>query len=128
MYYKAFAAALLLLITLCAFRCNKSSDYIGGDIYTAEIKQITSCARFYACVITEGDIDPGLVDNKWEHDGQIYSRAFVVQNNCEFPARLKAGASFRFRILKKQPRNNCEVCMIGILGAPSKNLSVKVIE
>ena len=128
MYYKAFVASLLLLVTLCAFRCDKDSYYIGDDIYTAEVKSITSCARFYACVITKGEIDPDLVDNSWEHEGQTYSKAFVVQNHCEFPARLKDGGSFRFRILKKQPRNNCEVCTIGILGAPSKKLIVKVIQ
>lgn len=128
MYYKAFVASLLLLITLCAFRCDKGSDYVGDDIYTAEVKSITSCARFYACVVTKGNIGPDLVDNSWEHGGHTYSKAFVVQNHCEFPTRLKAGDSFRFRILKNQPRNNCQVCTIGILGAPSKNLSVKVIQ
>ncbi len=128
MYYKAFAASLLLLITLCAFKCDKDSDYIGDDIYTAEVKSVTSCARFYACVVTKGDINPDLVDNNWEQNGQTYTKAFVVQNYCEFPTRLKAGESFRFRIVKKQPRNNCQVCTIGILNAPSKNLSVKVIQ
>lgn len=128
MYYKAFVASLLLFITLCAFRCDKDSDYIGNDIYTAEVKSITSCAKFYACVITNGDIDSDLVDNNLEHGGRTYSKAFVVQNHCEFPTRLKTGESFRFRILKKQPRNNCQVCAIGILGAPSKKLSVKVIQ
>lgn len=127
MYYKAFVALLLLFITLCAFRCDKDSDYIGGDMYTAQVKRITSCARFYACVITKGDINPDLVDNSWEHEGQTYSNAFVVQNYCAFPTRLKAGESFRFRILKNQPRNNCQVCTIGILGAPSKKLNIKVI-
>lgn len=127
MSYKAFAVSLLLLITLCAFQCKKD-EYVGDVIYTAELKMINTCAKFYACVITEGDIDPDLVDNNWEHEGQVYQKAFTVENRCSFSANFKPGKNFRFRILKKAAVNNCEVCAIGILGAPSKNLSVKVIQ
>jgi hypothetical protein len=128
MYYKALVASLLFLTTLCAFRCDKDSVYIGDRIYTAEIKRTNSCARFYACVITNGEIDPDLVDNNWEHEGQNYPKAFTVQNNCAFPSGLKSGDSFRFRILKNTARNNCQVCTIGIIGAPSKSLNIEIIK
>ncbi|WP_114791743.1 hypothetical protein U0035_17515 [Niabella yanshanensis] len=126
MYYKAFVASLLLLVTLCAFRCDKDRDYIGDDIYTAEIKSINSCARYYACVITNGDIDPDLVDNSWKHDGNTYQKAFMVRNNCDFTSGIREGESFRFRIVKKPVKNDCIICNIAITGTPSKSLNIEV--
>ncbi len=128
MYYKAFVASLLLFITLCAFRCDKDSDYIGNDIYTAEVKSINSCAKFYACVITNGDIDSDLVDNNWEHEGRTYPKAFVVRNNCVFPSGIGEGDSFQFRIVKKPVNNDCIICNIAIIGTPSKSLDIEVVQ
>lgn len=128
MNYKTVAASLLLVITLCAFQCNKNGDHVGGTVYTAILKSTTSCARYYACVITEGSINPELVDNNWKLGDQTYQKAFVVRNNCDFPSAIKEGASFRFRIIKNQVNSDCMICNIAIIGGPSKSLNIEVIK
>ncbi|MCH5717373.1 hypothetical protein [Niabella hibiscisoli] len=127
MNYKAIGAAFLLVITLCAFKCNKTSEHIGGTLYTAIVKSSSSCARYYACIITEGYIDPELVDNNWESGNRIYQKAFMVRNNCDFPSGIREGESFRFRIVKKPVKNDCIICNIAITGTPSKSLNIEVV-
>ncbi len=127
MNFRAFFAPLLLLTVFIAFACNKNSDYIDSDIYTAEIKSTVTCANYYACIVTKGNIDLDLVDNTWRYDKNIYQKAFRVLNHCAFPKNLGPGSSFRFKILQNPTRTSCMVCAIGILNPPSKSLNIEVV-
>ncbi|HRB80170.1 MAG TPA: hypothetical protein PKY86_08185, partial [Niabella sp.] len=89
----------LLAFIFVVFACNKKSSQIDSSpIYKAEIKQIVSCAKYYACVITNGDINPELVDNDWKQGDQNHQKSFTVRNSCSFPTSLKEGDSFYFQI------------------------------
>lgn len=119
--------SLLFACLFTALSCNKSNSVEKGSIYKAKIMRMEDCAKFYACVIKEGAIDPTLVDNNWEHDGMTYNNAFFVANRCAFPSKLKTGDEFEF-ILSSNVDNNCTVCNIGLFNIPSKSLNVKVLQ
>lgn len=119
---------VLILLLLPVFACKKTTSVNDSPVFKAEIKQLMSCAKYYACVITDGDINPELVDNSWKQGDSFYQKAFVVKNSCHFPMSLKEGDSFYFQIEKNPMPNTCAICEIAIVNAPKKNLDIRVVE
>jgi hypothetical protein len=115
-----------LFISTASFQCKKDYDKNLG-VYKAVLKFDGGCTGKYGCVIMQGTISSGLVDNNWNWQGETYAKAFTVANPCDFKG-IKLNQEFSFIIVPAYPNSLCAFCDMAISGYPQKSLFIEVIK
>lgn len=81
----------------------------------------------YVIEITEGTIDTSLYETNWVNPmtGQNFKNVFALGSICTFPANIKEGDSFYFKVLAKRPEATCVSCK-AYSPTPNKSLYIEI--
>ena len=114
-----------LWILIISGDCGKKNS--STEKYKGKLKIAALCMN-YTIRLTEGTIDTSLIAGNWtdENTQKSYTNVFRLGNPCDFPASLKQGDEFYFRIDTTEGKQ-CAVCM-AYYPTPPKKLSIKVVE
>ncbi len=115
--------AALFTLTASADGCKKAKE---ADVYKGKLVIKAMCMNYTISVLST--IDDSLVEKTWtdESTGKSYSNAFGLGSRCDFPANIKEGDEFYFKI-DTAVKQGCAVCM-AYYPTPAKKLSIKVVE
>jgi hypothetical protein len=115
----------VFLLTISAQKCSPKKST--GTTYKGRLEIKAICMNYTLSVI-EGKIDTSLVVPNWtdENTGKSYINAFALGDPCSFPASIKQGDEFYFRI-DTAKRGDCAVCM-AYYPTPQKKLLIKIVE
>ena len=104
--------------------CKKNNDQ---SIHKGRLEIKALCMNYTIKVLDEV-IDTSLVNTSWtdESTGKTHTNVFALGSRCNFPATLKEGDVFYFKI-DSSDKKQCAVCM-AYYPTPSKKVSIKVIE
>jgi hypothetical protein len=122
---KTFLAFILSAMFLSGKEgCHKKQMTTG--CYKGQLAVKGLCMN-YTIKVLEGNIDTSLIQAQWkdEHTDQSYSNVFALASKCNFPASIKEGDVFYFKI--EPSVQNCMVCM-AYYPVPAKSLSIKVVD
>jgi hypothetical protein len=115
----------IFLLTISADKCGskKSED----TVFKAKLEIKAMCMN-YTIRLLEGNIDTSLISATWtmENSDKSYKNVFGLANPCDFPATIKEGDEFYFK-LDSLPKSDCAVCM-AYYPTPPKKLSIKLVE
>jgi hypothetical protein len=113
---------LLCTLFLSSWQCEKANDSrFKGRL---EIKGI--CMNYTIRMLTE-PADTALIVPEWKDEvtGKTYKNVFKLGSPCTFPADIKEGDEFYFKIDSSQVQN-CAVCM-AYYPTPSKSLRIIIL-
>lgn len=118
-------ALLLGFIIVTSFRCQKSNEQTG--CFKGRLSKKGMCMN-YTITVTGGAIDTSLVEPSWTNpeNGVTYTNAFRLGSPCSFPASIKEGDEFYFRIATTR-QTDCVVCM-AFYPTPAKALFIEVLD
>jgi hypothetical protein len=125
MKYAFLLPAVVSLFLLSAnTSCSKKNT---GKIHRARLEIAGICMNYTISVLDSG-FDTSSIVKDWTDDNtQItYHNVFRLGNVCDFPADIKQGEEFSFR-LEASKNNQCAVCL-AYYPTPAKSLSIKVIK
>ncbi|MFN2457961.1 MAG: hypothetical protein ABR502_07160 [Chitinophagaceae bacterium] len=125
MVIKLFTALFISIILLPGFECDKKNELQKCYKGRLEIKGI--CMNYTISVQGEG-INIDLIEKTWtdSHTGKTYQNVFALGSPCNFPADIKEGDEFYFKI-KNAADENCAVCM-AYYPKPEKALVITVFK
>ena len=117
--------SLATTLLLSSSDCNQKKTT--GDKYKGRLEIAGMCMN-YTIRMVEGNIDASLIEANWTDEAtkKSYTKVFRLGNPCDFPAALKEGDEFYFKIDSSQAKP-CTVCM-AYYPTPPKVVSIKVIE
>lgn len=115
-------AAAILSLTIFGKKCDNKNEIYKGRL---EVKGI--CMN-YTIKLIEGELDTSAYVAEWKDEitGKTHNNVFALGSACSFPATIKEGDEFYFRIDSTYV-SNCAVCM-AYYPRPPKRLAIKVIE
>jgi hypothetical protein len=124
MKYYVFASLLLAIAVLPGFQCEKNRDL--DSCYKGRLEIKGMCMN-YTIKLLEGQMDTSLFQAAWkdEQTGISYTNVFRLGSVCTFPAGLKEGDEFYFRIERGAKKMECLVCM-AYYPTPAKALNILV--
>lgn len=115
----------VFFVSLQANNCHqKKTD---PALYKGKLEIKALCMN-YTIRLTEGSLDTSQIAAQWtdETTGKSYNNVFGISNPCDFPADIKQGDEFYFRIDTVKARN-CAVCM-AYYPTPRKKLIIKIVK
>ncbi|MBD0331992.1 MAG: hypothetical protein ICV66_04995 [Chitinophagaceae bacterium] len=117
-------SALALFILVSSFECQKQTT---NTCYRGRLEVKGICMNYTISVVS-GKVDTSLVEQTWTdpQTGKTYHNAFGLGSPCSFPADIKEGDEFYFKV-ENTSDQNCIVCM-AYYPTPSKHLSIKVMQ
>ncbi len=119
--FLSLASFLLLSHSECGTKNEKDQTYRGR-------LEVAGICMNYTIAVLDDRIDDSLVVRNWtdEVTGKKYENVFRLGNPCDFPASVKPGDEFDFRIAAEKGRE-CAVCM-AYYPTPPRSLRIRVIE
>ncbi|MGI8600350.1 MAG: hypothetical protein ACR2KB_13945 [Chitinophagaceae bacterium] len=126
---KLITISLFILLAFTNFECQKKSSEV-DRVYTDHFKgrlEIKGICMNYTIKLLEGEMDPALYQKSWtdQHSGKTHTNVFALASQCTFPAEIKEGDEFYFKI-ETETNQNCGVCL-AFYPAPSKKLAIRII-
>lgn len=117
-------ASLLLVLSLSANKCKSKED---SSVYKGRLEVKGICMN-YTIKLLEGDLDKSKYLAEWkdESTGKIHTNVFALGSACTFPATIKEGDEFYFKIDSSYV-SNCAVCM-AYYPKPTKSIAIKIID
>jgi len=112
---------LLFILSVTASKC-KSKD----SVYKGRLEVKGMCMN-YTIKLLEGDLDKTKYLAEWkdESTGKTHTNVFALGSACNFPATIKEGDEFYFKIDSSYV-SNCAVCM-AYYPKPSKSIAIKIV-
>ena len=123
---KNFFLVILIAVTTASFYCSKGKGNQEQDILKGKLVKEGLC-RSYIIMVTDGNINPKLIDSLWTHPFSkiVYKNVFGVTNYCDFRS-VKEGQEFYFRIIPSG-NTDCVNCGAGD-PTPEKKLNIQVLD
>jgi hypothetical protein len=131
-----FTSVLVCLVLLSGFQCQRRISDVGEDRETSQRKEdcikgklmIKGICMNYTISVISGNIDQSLIEKSWtdKSTGKVYQNVFALGSQCSFPADIKEGDDFYFKILSKNDPD-CAVCM-AYYPTPGKKLAIAVLK
>lgn len=114
---------LLLLFAVNGEKCKSKND---GTVYKGRLEIKAICMN-YTIKLLEGDLDNTQIVAEWKDEttGKTHNNVFALGSACSFPATIKEGDEFYFKIDPNPPRD-CAVCM-AYYPKPPKSVAIKVV-
>jgi hypothetical protein len=121
---KLFLLSSVLFLFLSSGDCHKKT---ASTNYKGRLEIAGICLN-YTIKLLEGNIDTSQIESHWtdEMTGKSYTNVFALVNPCVFPANIKQGEEFYFKI-DTAVKQQCITCL-AYYPKPQKKLSIVVIE
>jgi hypothetical protein len=113
---------LLFILSITTSKC-KSKD----SVYKGRLEVKGMCMN-YTIKLLEGDLDKSKYFSEWKNEstGKTHTNVFALGSVCNFPATIKEGDEFYFKIDSSYV-SNCAVCM-AFYPKPSKSIAIKIVD
>lgn len=116
----------LLLLIPFLLQC-KSAEKLNPSCYQGKLVLQGICMNYVIEAVNK-DLDTNKVEPIWQNpmSGKVYSNIFALASVCTFPANIKEGDTFYFKVLNTPPKdNNCAQCL-AYSPTPNKKLYIEV--
>jgi len=116
---------LLLLFCVLLGAC-KSQEVLPENCFKGRLSLKGICSN-YVIELSAGTLDTSKVESQWIHPntGKLYKNAFALSNPCVFPASLKEGDEFYFKLDPALLNGECGVCL-AYSPTPKKRLPISI--
>ncbi len=127
----SFTSVLVCFVLLSGFQCQKKISGVTGqrqdDCFKGKLVIKGICMNYTISVIS-ANIDTSLIEKTWEDKstGKVYQNVFALGSQCNFPADIKEGDEFYFKVVEKA-NEDCILCM-AYYPKPEKHLSIAVLK
>jgi hypothetical protein len=131
-----FISVVICFLMLSGFQCQKRiNGYPQDQLRTSDGEQcykgklvIKAMCMNYTISVISGKIDKSLIQQTWtdKSTGKTHHNVFALGSQCSFPADIKEGDEFYFKIVGKSDPD-CVVCM-AYYPTPEKKLSIAVLK
>lgn len=118
---------LVLITAFALFQATCSSQKTDeSKCYKGRLEIKGICSN-YTIKLIEGNMDTAKIVASWRDEvtGKTHTNVFALGSPCTFPASLKEGDEFYFRI--DDAKQECAVCM-AYYPTPQKKVSIKVLD
>ena len=112
---------LIFILSLSATKCKNKDQVYKGRL------EVKGMCMNYTIKLLEGNLDKSKYLSEWkdESTGKMHTNVFALGSVCNFPATIKEGDEFYFRI-DSSYASNCVVCM-AYYPKPSKSIAIKIV-